>query len=328
MINVLAVVLPVVGVTLPEAATAAEARALLEACDRAFQRGGCAEATPDEPEANAELQAVIEWLSPTEARVSVTRVVDALSHEERVPFAVEDAAVERYRALGFTVGTLAAPLAEPEAETETEAQPEAAPIPDPAASPAPVKPKPAEAQPPPVLPPDHELPEPLRDAYLELGAFVGDGVQRPRYGASGHLWVPIYRRWVSELSVGLGTQPETAERLRLWFLSAEAQIGARFALGSVLLSPGVGVQVQQLYARLDDSVDERSVPAFGAVGSLHARFGQGTVAPFFAGRLGVIEETPLNLQTGEGEEERTRRVGSQGPLQFDARAGISIDLGR
>lgn len=329
MVHAYAVVLPVIGVTLPDVATESEQRALLDACDQAFEVGDCVEASDPDTTAGAELRAVVQWLNDTEAHVTVMRVEDDGSDQELVTFAPADARVERYRALGFAIGSLASSF------VQTEEPEPIAPPPAPAPTPIPTPDEytsvaPDWDTPPPPTKEKRPLPPSVSRNYLEAGALVGNGFQNPRFGAGVNLWVSIYDRWASELSLDFATQGNTTDGVGLSFFSAEASAGPRILVGHTLLSFLGGIQAQHLSGRLADFSAGRPRPALGALASVHARATDGFVSPFVGLRLSWLEETEISISdtAADGSVLQERTPGIHGPLQFGARLGLSIALGQ
>lgn len=321
-------VLPVIAVSFPDTATRAEVVTLLDACDHAFLRGDCVEGKPDE-ESSTEvaLRANVLWLNETEAEVTVERLSDASSDSEQVLFFQQDEAIERYRALGFTIGSLAAAFTQPRDKEETAPEglpPLVAPVPETRDVDGPPKPPPAAAV---------RLQKPLDPLLfqydVEFGVVAGNGLASPRFGGEFGLWVPVYRRWVSQVSFGGATQPRTSSDVGATFLVGRFSMGPRFLLDRVLLTTTVGLQAQQLRVSLGEARLAREKPALGPVAAAHARFSQGRFSPFVSARLAYIDQTDLSLSqvdaTGQNVESETS-LGTHGPVQFDGIAGISIQF--
>ncbi|HVW24845.1 MAG TPA: hypothetical protein VHC69_05715 [Polyangiaceae bacterium] len=179
-------------------------QSLLDACSRAAEER-CAE---PQGEQEPNVVAIVSWKDALHARVEV-----ALRREQRwvvrtMGFGAQDAAEERWKAVGLVIGTLASLMAHnkepppPEVTTPPPAPKDEPPEPAPEAAPPPAEPpKPVSLPPPPAPPePDHVVLEPLpapksvvaaRRGFVGAAFVVGSALDRgsPRLGAEldGHL---------------------------------------------------------------------------------------------------------------------------------------------
>lgn len=322
-------VLPVIGVEFPEGAAPAAVAVLLDACDQAFVDGDCGELGRDDDEGiEYELTATIVWLNDTEARVSVARKKDGNFDSEDVSFVSQDESLERYRTLGFAIGTLGSGF-----------------VTEPATEPVPEEPVPLlkapepEARTPPEDPPDaipdaafespnEPLPPELTQFQLEAGALGGNGLGNVRFGGELGLWAPVYRRWVSQWSFGYATQARTSDGTGAYFLLANASVGPRFMIDRTLVSATMGVQAEQMEATLGEAEVGRKKPAVGPLISIYARLLRDTVAPFVSVRVSYLPKTPVLVQgvdpTGVAIPGTQRQLGQHGPWQLEASAGVSF----
>lgn len=315
-------VLPIIGVELPAGAEAPEVAALIEACDRAFLEGECRRAPSAEEGPAADLAASIEWLSSTEARVTIARPRDSASDSEEVTFLEQDAPLERYRALGFAIGSLgSAFVAEPKPPPEPPAPKETAPEPTPPRTfdpPDPITDHPVEPAPP--------LDPALTRVQLELGLLGGNGLEHPRLGGELALWVPVYGRWVSRVSGSLATQGRTTEGVGATFWDASVGFGPRWMAGDSLVAVIVGVQVEQLQLTLGEAELTRPTPAAGPFIGVHGRLLATRFAPFVALRAGALPVTSVALEAldSEGDVASETPLATHGPLQAEVLAGLSL----
>jgi hypothetical protein len=184
----------------PDAGTSLK-QSLMDACSRAAEER-CTEAQGEQ--ADPSIIAIVSWRDPLHARLEV-----ALRREQRwvvrtMAFAEQDAAEERWRAVGLVIGTLASLIAH-----NVEPPPEegaARPLPPASgasgsASKGTAPPVSADADGPPASQPDHVEPPsivesptyepPPRPAWVGLAVVVGSALDRgsPRLGAEldGHL---------------------------------------------------------------------------------------------------------------------------------------------
>lgn len=319
-------VLPLIGVVVPDAAGPAEVAALLEACDRAFLEGAC-QRSPERPEAPAsELSASIEWLSPTEARVTIARSRDASSDSEEVSFVEQDEGVERYRALGFAIGSLGSAFVadvEPEPPLEEAAPLLTAPEPEPQRHvdpPDPIPDRPSA--------PSAPLPPALSRFQLELGFVGGTGLEQPRVGGELAVWIPVVGRWASHWTGSLTTQQRTAEGVVADFFTASLGFGPRFMAGDSIVAVVAGVHIEQLRVGLGEAELTRRTPATGPFVAAHGRLLSSRFAPFLTLRAGTMPATPIVLQglDEQGQPSTETRLATHGPLQLDVVLGMSLSF--
>jgi hypothetical protein len=316
---------PIIGITFPEPVTSAEVTAFLEACDQAFLEGDCARASSG---TTFELSARVVWESETRASIIVARSEDGASDSEEVSFVENDEGVERYRALGFTVGSLSSAfVAVPE-----EVLP-APPLPEPLAVPEPeVR---DQVDPPDPLPeaedtPTRPLDEVLTRAAVEAGFQGANGIQNPRFGGEVALWVPAYGRWASRWSFAYSIQPETEDGVGAGFLEGNALVGPRFTIDRALVAALVGIQAQRPVFTLGEAELARNGVAVGPALALHARLDDSLLAPFLLARASYISRTPVRVEeideAGRPIPESTRDLGTHGPWQLEILAGVSTSF--
>ncbi len=196
----------------------AEISAMIEACGRAVGHTSCVLAR-QAPEPPYEAVAIVTWLG--ENRVRVETALRGAEHSDwrsrELVFQPSDQGLERWRAVGFVVGTLAS--ASEGAETPAPA-PAPTPAPPPLSQPAPLAPVAAPAQQRPALP--------ARMAWLGIGWFAGDGLdaQLERNGAWGRVGIrPALMPLIAVASIGYGTSSRPGSALGTSFLDGGLGLG-------------------------------------------------------------------------------------------------------
>lgn len=194
--------------------------AMVEACGRAAGHTSCVLAR-QAPEPPYEAVAIVTWLG--EARVRVEAARRSGEHSEwrsrELVFQVTDQELERWRAIGFVVGTLAS------AEADQGEEPPAAPAAPPSAPPAPATARATPPRPAPVPSARRRL------AWLGLGWFAGDGLngELERNGAWGRVGLrPAALPIVAFASLGYGTSTRSESALGTSYLDAGVGLGAAF----------------------------------------------------------------------------------------------------
>ena len=197
---------------------AAQITAMVEACGRAVGHTSCVLAR-QAPEPPYEAVAIVTWLGDN--RVRVETALRSGEHSDwrsrELVFQPSDQELERWRAVGFVVGTLASAAAgaegsEPAAAPAPAAQPPPEPPPEPPPAPAPAPPRPAAE----------------RMAWLGLGWFAGDGLdaELERNGAWGRVGIrPGASPLVAIASIGYGTSSRPSSALGTSFLDAGLGLG-------------------------------------------------------------------------------------------------------
>jgi hypothetical protein len=242
--------------------------ALLDACSAGSDGARCEAATDPEPAGTVAI-AIVRWQDGDELSV---RVEVGLRHAEdtraapewrarTLTFHTADSRVERWRAAGLTIATLAfspeegrsseAPSSEPAPETNsprTEAPP-------PGRSSTTVASSPSSTTAAPSRPPVGDAGTAVRDgssAWVGASALVGSGLDDVRWGfaadAGYRFALPVFVR----LSIGLAWQPGASgthgQDVSLTWTTASAGGGVALALGSVSLLPRAALRVEGLRA--------------------------------------------------------------------------------
>jgi hypothetical protein len=205
---------------------------LVESCTRAAVDTSCY-LVKDAPDGPSAALAIITWERDDKVRIEVglQREHGTEWRQRQLSFQPADVALERYRSVGFVVGTLA---------TASKDEP-----PDP--EPAPAEPEPEPEQPPPVVAPvptpKKSEPAPLPPAapepshgFLGISAIAGRAVDRGglRFGGNVRLGLRVLPRLTALVTAGLATRPRDEFGLRITWVDAGA--GAAFTLGSPVAS--------------------------------------------------------------------------------------------
>lgn len=230
------------------------ATVLVESCSRAAVDTNCY-LVKDAPDGPSAALAIITWERDDKVRIEV-----GLQREQgtewrlrQLSFQPADLAVERYRSVGFVVGTLATASKDepPESEPAPPSEPEPPP-PPPVVAPAPTPPPKKEPAPKPSKPVT-----PAR-GFIGLFGLVGNAVDQgsPRFGGNLRAGLRVSPRFAVVLTAGASTRPGGEVPMRLTWLDAGA--GAAFTLGSPVAS--------HVELRLEALVEH-----FAAVGELPER---------------------------------------------------------
>ncbi|HEY3497921.1 MAG TPA: hypothetical protein VGK73_24650 [Polyangiaceae bacterium] len=189
---------------------------LVEACTRAATETTC-HLVRDAPEGPYAAIAIVTWEAEDRVRIEVglRRETGAEWRSRQISFQQADVVVERYRSVGFVIGTVAtAPPEEP-----PPAPP--APEPPPAPPPVPVVPlKPPRATPKPPPPP------PSR-GFVGLAGLIGRGLDEggPRYGGNLRAGIRVIDRVAVLLSASASVRPRDDQGLALAWMDAGLGLG-------------------------------------------------------------------------------------------------------
>ncbi|HEX5098315.1 MAG TPA: hypothetical protein VFV94_02400 [Polyangiaceae bacterium] len=190
-------------------------QAMVEACDKAVAEGEC-HLVRDAPQEPYRAIAIVTWEGPDKVRIEVglRREQGTEWRTRGLSFQPEDVDVERFRSVGFVVGTLA---------TEEVEQPAPEPPPPPPPPPSTVKPPPP--PPPPPRPPSEERAETTSSVGIvgTIGGALDQG--GPRYGAALRARLGI-APWIGVIaSAGGSMRPRDDRGLSLRFLDAGLGLG-------------------------------------------------------------------------------------------------------
>jgi hypothetical protein len=174
--------------------------ALVQACDEAFSAGRCGLATEAVPAGSAVRHARVRWLDEDQLRVRVELAEHGQAQRRELEFRTTDSPIERWRAVGLVVGTIA---------DESTARSMTAAPPAPAVSTPTPEPSPR-AVPTPLAPPDAWL-----DATFIGGPALGSSW---RFGGSLRTSHRVYGPVFALGSVRYAERPTDARNLQLrWF---------------------------------------------------------------------------------------------------------------
>jgi hypothetical protein len=192
---------------------------MVEACTKAVGDGEC-HLVREAPQGPYRAIAILTWDGPDKVRIEVgLRRDDGTEWRTRsLSFQSEDVELERYRSVGFVVGTLATE------EVDT-------PPPSPAEPPPPPAPT-SRAEPPSPPPPPPPLPAPSQRPSSSIGLVgtLGGALDQggPRYGAALRGRVG-FASWIGvAASLGASVRPRDDRELALRFL--DAGLGLAFVL--------------------------------------------------------------------------------------------------
>jgi hypothetical protein len=188
---------------------------MVEACTKAVGDGDC-HLVRDAPQGPYRAIAILTWEGLDKVRIEVgLRRDDGTEWRTRaLSFQPEDAEVERFRSVGFVVGTLATEESPPPPPPPVEAPPPVAPPPKPEPPPRPLpKPEPT----PPVRPVSSIGLVGTIGGALDEGAPRYGGALRGRFGVSS--WIGV------TTSVGGSLRPRDQNELMLRFLDAGVGLG-------------------------------------------------------------------------------------------------------
>jgi hypothetical protein len=238
-------------------------QALVSACSASIKDGRC-EASP-EPEgehAPTTAIAIVRWKDSAEGSVGIEvaiRQKDARPEwqSRTLVFGASDVRVERWRAVGLTIATLAGELASfaalPEEPTGAVTGPPEPSVPATGAVAQPPAPDsasdgPAKASPRASRASDPEPPGP----WLGAGAFgapgVGSGVQLGGYLEGGFQTAsPVFAR----LTFGVSGQPGGADSADIGWITGSAAVGLTLRAGAVSFRPRAGMRMERLGASID-----------------------------------------------------------------------------
>ncbi|HEX6276452.1 MAG TPA: hypothetical protein VFZ53_25600 [Polyangiaceae bacterium] len=192
---------------------------MVEACEKAVGDGDC-HLVREAPQGPYRAIAILTWDGPDKVRVEVglRRDTGTEWRTRSLSFQPEDAELERFRSVGFVVGTLATQEETPGAPAKGAPPPPAAPAPKPQPTPPPAPPVPSSK---PSKPVDHSL-----GLVATLGGALDEGA--PRYGGALRGRIGL-APWVGlAMSAGGSFRPTDEHGLSLRFL--DAGLGAAFVL--------------------------------------------------------------------------------------------------
>jgi hypothetical protein len=194
---------------------------LVEACSRAASETVC-HLMREAPESPYAAIAIVTWEAPDRVRieVGVRRETGAEWRSRQIAFQPADVELERYRSVGFVVGTLATTTSEEadQAPPPKPAEPEPkAPVPAPVLAPPPTQPKPP--------------PPRVSRGFVGVAGTIGAGLSEgaPRFGGNLRAGIRVIERFAVLVSAGASTRVRDDQGLLLTWL--DAGLGVGFAAG-------------------------------------------------------------------------------------------------
>jgi hypothetical protein len=315
-------------VALPADTAPADTEVLLDACTQAYEGGRCEEPKDERPEVY--VMAELVWVTDTQAEVSVSFETSSTQRSayRSLDFRPIDEERERYRALGFAVGSLAGKLAhsvEPKTtptpsdkavEEERVVEPE--PVPEPEPEPA-VAQQEDPADPPPLG--DDTLPSvyaPLPSVVTHdyrLGFELGTGVRQARWGAMLGARRIYDGRLLLEVTAGASTHGSNPDGIEATFVNASACVGVQFDAAPLWFSVVAGPAFQ--LQKMGNPSVNASVYAerLGATAGLTVRYSDASFSPFAELRGRYIPTVDLRLPEGKQPF---------GPWQGEAIVGVVL----
>lgn len=290
--------------------------ALLAACSRAVGEAECVLAA-DAPDGGTQAVAIVTWQSDGRATVEVglRREGKPEWRSRNVSFLASDEPVERWRAVGFVVGTLARgeapaqPGVEPEAEKPEQKAPAVAPKPHPDEVAVAVAPR-----------LEKKAGHAAR-AAIELGAVMGPGLDGLRTGAVLRTRWPLYDHLRSLFAIKYVERPRDGSGLRGQWLTLAG--GVAGVLGSDRSELSASLDARAEYFRASAEADDgrngaesRWLPGFAlGVG------GAWTPAPPFGLYFGaegawMLSSTSIRLSSQPHAEDRALRVAVDGGIRL------------
>lgn len=291
---------------------------LVDACTQAASETQC-HLVRDAPEGPYAAIAIVTWEADDRIRieVGVRRAQGAEWRSRELAFQPGDAEIERYKSVGFVIGTLASAQ-----DTDAGGRP---PAPPSSEEPAPEEPAPEPLRPPPSERlPRRQPPAPLQ-GWMSVSAVAGRAFSEgaPRVGGSLRVGVRLVSRLSVMVSAGATSRPRDHEGLLLSWL--DAGVGLGVALGAPR-SSRLELRADVLVERL--SAEARSASDVDAAGRTQpaARVGLDGIwqlaAPFaLVAGVDALGRPSVTRFRVEGRE-----VGSSGMLEVGGSLGARLDL--
>ena len=296
--------------------------ALVEACTQAAAPAGAdCRLVRDAPNEPYQAIAIVTWEEGGKARVEVGVRRDPVSEwrTRELSFQAQDAEIERFRSVGFVIGSLATASSD-DAVPKTAGEPE----------PGPPKPPPPPATPPPVPivaptpKPSPPPPAPLGRGWIGLGGTLGGGLDRgaPRYGGRLNAGIRIVPHLAAIVSAGASFRARDDKGLSAQWLDAGA--GLSFAL----LPPErshLELRLELLAEQFTAGVVDEGEHASGIRTVLASRAGFDAVF-VLVGPLELVLTGESTLRPATSLYVRGERAGATRNFELGAAAGVRLDL--
>lgn len=240
--------------------------------------------------------------------------------ERELTFKDGDEPLERHRAVGFALGSLAGTVAEVarlERESHDHEQPTSTPSPPPEAGEAQAVPPPA-APPEPVRPSPTFSPSPDSAPWLApqlwLAFDAGSGFAQPRLGAMAGLGLRFDPPWTIKLTVRYARETVSEQLVVADYANVGLGAAARFAVGWLEVHAGLGGAMDMIWVRSSAAGGKRVArPEWWGTGELTFLPRRPLVAPFLT--VGGALVRPLDTDI-DGL--------SYGPWHWYSQLGLSI----
>lgn len=313
-------VLPVVTVAIPAEVAPAEQQVLLEACDRAYFAGSC---QPFGAGVDSDLVAELHWVSEHEASVAIglSSWLENRWVRRRLIFQREDVPAERYRSLGFALGSLAGTVVEvaqleaearQEEATNAEEDEESLDLPEPLDVPTPTT-RSFEDLPDEVS--QTTFPDAVRPR-LWLGFASAPGLGQPRWGGVLGFGFDLTNGWSFDVSGAYHLQTENSSGISLRTAVSTLAVGWGFSLSPIWLSAQIGPQLTWLSPEFDSSGDAQNSYRLGACASIRAEVADWRFSPFLSAEVAYVSPLDIAVDSVKRDE--------YGPALFEGRTGLRI----
>lgn len=298
------------------------AAALVDACAQAAAPAGSdCRLVRDAPNEPYTAIAIVTWEEGGKARVEVGVRRDPVSEwrTRELTFQAQDAEIERFRSVGFVIGSLAT-------ASRDDAVPKTAPEPEPE-PPKPPPPPPAPPHAPVVAPkakPSTPPPAPVGRGFIGLGGTLGGGLDRgaPRYGGRLNAGIRIVPHLAAIVSAGASFRARDDKGLSAQWLDAGA--GLSFSL----LPPErshLELRLELLAEQFTAGVVDDGEHASGIRTVLATRAGFDAVFVLM-GPLELVVSGESTLRPATTLYVRGERAGATRNFELGTAAGLRLDL--
>lgn len=307
---------------LPPNTPQTETQALLRACDTAYQAGECIEPRVDPPEIH--IMAEVVWTNDMQAEITVRCETPQAKRSayRALEFRPEDDVVERFRSLGFAIGSMAGDVGQ--AATSGPEPPEPPEPSDDVVQPPAPTPPPARAFEDAPDPPSTTVVMETRDEY-RFGLLSGSGLGGMRWGlvlGGRRVWNSM---WLVDAAVGYATQNSNDDDVEGSFVNLALTTGATFTLNPLQLAVSAGPAYQWQRFTRSPAGKSQSVDRLGVDFGLFMRYGKSVIAPFLDMRgSGFV---PVDVGLSRDESDNPDDLRTFGPMQGQVVVGVAFSPG-
>jgi hypothetical protein len=300
------------------------AAALVDACTQAAAPAGSdCRLVRDAPNETYTAIAIVTWEEGGKARVEVGVRRDPVSEwrTRELTFQAQDAEIERFRSVGFVIGSLAT-------ASRDDAVPKTEPEPEPPKPPPPPPPPPPAPPPVPIIAPSAKPTAPppatVGRGWIGLGGTLGGGLDRgaPRYGGRLNAGIRIVPHLAAIVSAGASFRARDDKGLSAQWLDAGA--GLSFSL----LPPErshLELRLELLAEQFTAGVVDEGEHASGIRTVVATRAGFDAVLVLI-GPLGLVLSGETTLRPATTIYVRDERAGATRNFELGAAAGLRLDL--